>query len=189
MWSFGKRILRYLKQTMNDSLTFTSQITSNQFNTTSKLVGFCDASWADDKSDRRSTYGYCVYFNGNCVSWTSRKQESVALSTCEAEFIAIAKLLQELLFFKQLLNEMFDQSITSMIIYTDNQSAINLSSHSINHIRSKHIDIKLHFIRDHIKSKSLQLQFIDSQHQTADIFTKPLNRDKLNQHKFKLNLF
>src|SRR5580765_6085538 len=118
MWSFGKRILRYLKQTMNDSLTFTSQITSNQFNTTSKLVGFCDASWADDKSDRRSTYGYCVYFNVNCVSLKSRKQEFVALSTCEAEFFAIAKLLQELLFFKQLLNEMFENSITTMIIYT-----------------------------------------------------------------------
>jgi len=188
MWTFGKRILRYLKHSMNDSLIFNSKIDSDLIMTDSSLIGFCDSSFADDKTDRKSTYGFCLYFNGNCISWTSRKMESIALSTCEAEFISMTKLLQELLYFKQLINEILEKSINSMIIHSDNKSAITLATHSVDHGRSKHIDIKLHFIREHVKNNALQLQYLNSENQTADIFTKPLSREKFNKHKSKLNI-
>ena len=86
MWTCGKRVLRYLKQTMNESLTFSS----NPNSTNSELIGYSDSSFADDKSDRRSTYGYCIYYNQNCISWSSKKMDSVALSACETEFVSVA---------------------------------------------------------------------------------------------------
>ena len=187
MWSFGKRILRYLKQTMNDSLIFNSQIDSDRIMTNSSLIGFCDAVLRMTRQTEINLWLLSL-FNGNCVSWTSRKMESVALSTCEAEFIAMTKLLQELFFFKQLINEILENSITSMIIHSDNKSAITLAIHSVDHGRSKHIDIKLHFIREHVKNNALQLQYLNSENQTADIFTKPLSREKFNKHKSKLNI-
>ena len=102
LWTYGKRILRYLKPTMNDSLTFISKSNTSK----SELIGFCDSSFGDDRSDRRSTFGYCIYYNQNCISWTSKKTDTVVLSTCEAEYFAITRLTQELMFFKQLINEL-----------------------------------------------------------------------------------
>ena len=184
MWTFGKRVLRYLKQTMNKSLTFSS----NPNSTNSELIGYSDSSFADDKSDRRSTYGYCIYYNQNCISWSSKKMDSVALSTCETEFVSVVKLAQEAIYLQQLINELFPNSIQHFKIYCDNKSAISLANNSTDHGRSKHIDIKYHFIRELIKKKTLQLEYIDSENQTADIFTKGLNREKLNRHRLQLKI-
>jgi hypothetical protein len=177
-------VLRYLKETMNESLTFSS----NSNSTNSELIGYSDSSFADDKSDRHSTYGYCIYYNQNCISWSSKKMDSVALSTCEAEFVSVVKLVQEAIYFQQLINELFPNSIQHFKSYCDNKSAISLANNSTDHGRSKHIDIKYHFIRELIKKKTLQLEYIDSENQTADIFTKGLNREKLNRHRLQLKI-
>ena len=185
MWSYGKRILRYLKQTMNDTLIFNSKSNTNK----SEIIGYCDSSFADDKLDRHSTFGYCIFYNGmNCVSWSSKKTDTVVLSTCEAEYFAITKLTQELMFFKQLINELSANSIHGFKIYCDNKSAINLATNSSNHGRSKHIDIRLFFIRELVKAKVLQLEYIKSEEQISDMFTKGLNKEIFTKHKSQLNI-
>ena len=184
MWNYGKRVLRYLKQSMNDSLLFSA----DESNSESTLIGFSDANFGDDKQDRRSTIGYCIYYNNNLVSWSSKKTDSVALSTCEAEFISITKLTQEALYFQQLINELQPESIKQFKIYCDNKSAINLATNSNDHGRSKHIDIKMSFVRDYIKAKTLRLEYLETTNQTADIFTKPLPKEKFLKHKCELNI-
>jgi len=141
-----------------------------------------------DLVTRRSAIGYCIYNNNNLVLWSSKKTDSIALSTCEAEFISVAKLTQEALYFQQLINEFYSESIKQFNIYCDNKSAINLATNSNDHGRSKHIDIGMSFVRDHMQGKTLVLEYIDTTTQTADIFTKGLSREKFLKHKYELNL-
>jgi len=190
LWNYGKRILRFLKQTMNDTLIFNAKPGTDGNATEFRLIGYCDSSFADDKQDRHSTFGYCIFYNGmNCVSWSSKKTDTVVLSTCEAEYFAITRLTQELTFFKQLINELFANSIHGFMIYCDNKAAINLATKSTDHGRSKHIDIRLFFIRELVKSKKvLQLEYIKSEDQISDIFTKGLNKEILIKHKSQLNI-
>jgi len=149
-----------------------------------KIVGFTDASWAST-GDRRSISGYCYMLGEeSClVSWKSKKQPIVALSSCEAEYISVTYAIQEGVFLQQLIDEMGINSVSNnVILHVDNKGAIDLSKNPVHHQRTKHISIRYHFIRSKILDGSFVLLYVPSKENIADMFTKPCI-------KFSLQLF
>ena len=141
-----------------------------------QLIGYSDADWMGSIDDRKSTSG-CCYFLGNClVAWHSEKQNSVSLSTVEAEYIAAGSCCAQLLWMKQ---TMLDYNVPQqcMPIMCDNSSAICISKNPIQHSRTKHIDIRYHFLRDHADQGNIELAFVPTDAQLANFFTKPLGND------------
>uniref|UniRef100_A0A151UFD3 Copia protein n=1 Tax=Cajanus cajan TaxID=3821 RepID=A0A151UFD3_CAJCA len=112
-----------------------------------RLIGYSDSDWCGDVDDRKSTAGYVFFMGNTAFTWLSKKQPIVALSTCEAEYVVAS---------------------------WNNRSAIKLAKNPINHERSKHIDVRFHFIREKVKEGSVELEHVGSKEQVADIFTKPL---------------
>jgi len=140
------------------------------------IRAYCDADWAGDRKDRRSTTGWIVKLNKNTVSWCTKKQSSTALSSAEAEYMAIASVAQEVIWMKQFLSELFNLPSKIIIngsdIYSDNTSAITISKNDTHHERTKHIDIKYHFIRESQKNNKFQIKWLSTKLQIADVFTK-----------------
>jgi hypothetical protein len=169
-WSAVKWILRYLKGTAKKCLCFGN---GNQM-----LVGYVDADMAGDVDSRKSTSGYLITFAGGAVSWQSRLQKCVALSTTEAEYIAITEGCKEILWMKKFLQEL-GQNQESYVLYCDSQSAIHLSKNSTYHSRSKHIDVRYHWIRDVLENKLLQIEKIHTNDNGADMMTKALPKEKI----------
>ena len=124
------------------------------------MIGYTDVDWAGSTTDKKSTSGCCFSLGSGVVSWFSRKQKSVALSLAEAEYIAASMATCEAIWLRKLLVASFGQKIESTVIHCDNQSCIKLSENSVFHDRSKHIDIKYHFIRDCVQQGIVQLQYI-----------------------------
>ena len=124
--------------------------------------------------DRKSTSGGCFYLGNNLVSWISKKQNFVSLSTAEAEYIATGSCCTQLLWMKKLLHD-YGIPQETMCVFYDNTSAINLSKNPVQHSKSKHIEIHYHFIRDLVEERVVCLEFIHTDNQKADIFTKPLD--------------
>lgn len=161
--------MKYLKGTSNVGLWYPkSSICS--------LVGFSDADYAGCKTDRKSTNGTCHIFRNALVSWSCKKQASVALNTAEAEYIATGSYCAQILWLKQQLLD-YGINLGSISLKCDNTSAINISKNPIIHSRTKHIDIRHHLLRDHVLKGDIEISFIDTQNQLANIFTKPLARD------------
>lgn len=170
-WNAVKWIMRYLRGTsnMNLCLGFEKPV----------LVGYTDADMAGDIDTRKSTSGYLINFAGGAVAWQSRLQKCVALSTTEAEFIAATEACKELLWMKKFLQEIgFKQD--HYILFCDSQSAIHLAKNSSFHARSKHIDVRYHWIRDVLNSKLLQLEKISTEDNGADMLTKVLPKEKID---------
>jgi hypothetical protein len=138
------------------------------------LHGYCDADYGGDLIDRKSTTGYCTFLNNNLITWASKKQQTVALSSCESEYMAITEVAKEIMWMRILLNELNVQVETPTIIYVDNQSAIRISDNVSSHSRTKHIDIKHYYINDLVEQGEIKLQWISTEDQLADIFTKTL---------------
>jgi hypothetical protein len=174
-----KHVLRYIKGTLNYELCFRK--CENGLN----LNGYSDASWGS-LPDRKSITGYCFSLNpdGPLISWKCKKQSTVALSSCEAEYMALAATTQECLFLTQLLrcidtNTHYD----CVTIFDDNQGAIALVNNPVHHQRSKHIDIKYHFVRDECSQNRIKLEYLPTADMIADIFTKPASKFKLQKFK------
>jgi hypothetical protein len=167
----AKRVLRYLSGTPTKGLTYTHAHTHMNIVVVS---AYSDADWGGDLVDRKSTTGYAVMINDNLVSWNSKKQQTVALSSAESEYMAVSEVMKELLWLRALLNEIGVPLATPSIIYVDNQAAIQISKNDTHHDRTKHIDIRHHFIRDCIRNNDVDLQWIETKQQRADIFTKAL---------------
>jgi hypothetical protein len=173
-WVAVKHVFRYLKETIDYCLHFCKDVQNLS------LIGYCDADWAGAK-DRKSTSGYCFKLNkcSSVVSWKSKKQCSVALSTCEAEYVAITMAIKEALFLKQLLSDVM--GCACVTLYCDNQGSISLTKNPIVSQRTKHIDIRYHFIRDVLLQGLVCLEYVQSADNIADLFTKPMTKVKLNQ--------
>ncbi|GKE79772.1 hypothetical protein Tco_1549772 [Tanacetum coccineum] len=136
------------------------------------LKGYSDSNYASCNMDRKSTSGACQLLGGKLVCWSAKKQQSVAMSSAEAEYVAVAGCCANILWIKsQLINIIYEK----VPIFFDNISAIAISNNPVLHSRAKHIDIGYHFIRDHILKGDIKLYFIPTQYQLADIFTKPLD--------------
>ena len=141
------------------------------------LVGFSNSDWASNANDRKSTTGRCFYIDANLVAWMSKKQNSVSLSIAEAEYITAGSCCSQLLWIKKLLSD-YGKTQDTMVVYCDNSSAIDISKNPVQHSKTKHIEIRYHFIRDLVKRKIVCLEYISTKRQNADIFAKPFDRSK-----------
>ncbi|KAK1366493.1 hypothetical protein POM88_042054 [Heracleum sosnowskyi] len=168
-----KRIFRYLKGTPNLGLWYPK-------NTGFELVGYSDSDYAGCRIDRKSTTGSCQFLGGRLVSWFSKKQHSVSTSTAEAEYIAAGSCCAQILWMK---NQRLDYGLVlnNIPIYCDNTSAIAISDNPVQHSRTKHIDIRHHFIREHVERGTVKLIYVPTEKQLADIFTKPLDEATFNR--------
>jgi ribonuclease HI len=180
-WQAGKRILRYLQGTRNLGLSF-KKSSANEF----QIEAYSDADWAGDQEDRKSTTGYVIRLNGSVVSWVSKKQATIALSSAEAEYMAISAAMQEIKWIEQLLTELNVKVTRTAQLFCDNQAAIAISQNDVHHARTKHIDIRHHYIREAIHKKEVNLSWIRSEDQLADIFTKALPRQVFQRLRIRL---
>ncbi|KAM2241198.1 hypothetical protein ACFXTI_010508 [Malus domestica] len=176
-WIAVKRILRYLKGTPKDGLQFSRGGTD--------LVGFSDSDYAGDPYTRRSTGGFCIYFGPNLISWSSKKQRTVARSSTESEYRQLAITATELVWIQQLLQELCIR-ISTPLIWCDNTSSIALASNPVFHARTKHVAVDYHFVRELVVAKSLNVYHVSATFQIADIFTKGLFADRFHFLKSKL---
>ncbi|KAJ0519053.1 putative RNA-directed DNA polymerase [Helianthus annuus] len=159
------RIIRYLKGTTDQGITFKE-------NKQLEIKGFTNADWGGAKDNRRSTAGYFTMVGGNLVTWRSKKQKVVALSSAEAEFRGIVRGITEVLWLKKLLTEFGFPPTIATEIMCDNKAAIQISENPVQHDRTKHIEIDRNFIKEKIDTGIIKLPFIRSKLQLADVLTK-----------------
>jgi len=169
-WIAAKRVLRYLKETMDLSLKYLSA-KSDQL-----IVGFSDSDYACDRADRKSQSGFVFFYGEKLISWNSQKQKVVACSTIEAEYMSLADATKESIWIHRLMSEMARNGQIELPVQmnVDNTSAIRLAKNPEFHQQSKHIDVAYHPTRQHIQSGFLQLDYVSSSEQIADGLTKPL---------------
>lgn len=167
----AKHVLRYLAGTKEVKLHY--------YKCGQQIQGYADADWGSNQVDRKSFTGFVFFLAGAAFSWESKKQHTVALSSTEAEYIALATAAKEAVYLKRLIIEIgcFDE-MKPICIYGDNQSAQNLAKHCMYHSRSKHIDIRHHFIRDLLQNKEIIVKYMDTNELVADILTKNLKKQK-----------
>ena len=175
-WVAVKRIFHYLKGTQKYGLLYSKN--------DSNCVGFSDADWGGDLDDRKSTSGYVFQVGGTAISWRSKKQACVALSTAEAEYIALAGTAQESLWLQQLFSDLQKGPTKKMVIFEDNQSAISMAKNPQFHSRSKHIAIKYHFIREQVRNGKVELKYCRTNDMVADIMTKGLSGKQFEKLRF-----
>ena len=136
---------------------------------------YTDADWAGCPNDRRSTSGYFVLLGGNLVTWKSKKQKVIALSSAEAEFRGITKGIAEILWIKKLMGEIGATLKLPIKLMCDNKSAISISENPVQHDRTKHVKVDQHFIKEKIEEGIIELPFVRSEEQLADILTKAVS--------------
>lgn len=180
-WMACKRILRYLRGTISHGISF---VPVSNF----CLQGYADADYAASLDDRRSTSGFCVTLGPNLLSWSSRKQSVVARSSTEAEYRALAMATTDLIWIRTLLSELRIPLHSCSILWCDNQGAITLAYNPAFHARTKHIEIDVHFLREKVQHKQLDIRYIPSEDQPADIFTKALSPSRFSSLCHKLGL-
>ena len=151
-----------------------------------QVQAYSDADWAGDRSSCKSTSGYLIMINGCLVHWGSKKQSTVSLSTAEAEYVAMSSTTQEIIWAKQLLAELTSQAQQTAVIKTDSTAAMAMCHNDNLHHKTKHIDIKHHFIRDEIKNKRMRMEWVPTHLQLADIMTKPLKKLQYERLRDKL---
>ena len=179
-WDALKRLMSYLDTTRDLWLTLASG--ENR-----PLVIYTDADWAS-QSDRHSISGYAMQMGSGTVTWSSKKQQIVALSSTESEYIGQTHALKEVLWVRQLLGEITTKFTMPTTLLSDNQGAIALAKNNKFHARSKHINIRYHFIRESIANKDVELAYVPTADNIADIFTKALAAQKFTRFREMLGL-
>ncbi|KAK3005199.1 hypothetical protein RJ639_016441 [Escallonia herrerae] len=177
----AKRILRYVKGTLEYGLRYKK---SDSF----ILSGFVDADWAGDVNDRRSTTGYCFDTGSAAISWCSKKQHNVTLSSTEAEYAAATMATQECVWLKRLINDIYAKVDYVIPIHCDNESAIKLAENPVFHARTKHIEVQHHFVREKVLEQEIALEKVRTGDQVADIFTKALTKEKFEMFRDALGV-
>lgn len=167
------RVFRYLAGTKGFGLLFGRGDASGS-EAHPAVSAYADADWGSDKADRKSVTGWITMLNGDPVSWASKKQKAVALSTCEAELYAGASAVQEMLWLRSLLTEIGLQPAMESTLYGDNQSTVEVLKHGVKSERTKHIDIRYHFVTDVIARGEVRLEWLSTAKQLADVLTKAL---------------
>ncbi|KAG7559395.1 Zinc finger CCHC-type [Arabidopsis thaliana x Arabidopsis arenosa] len=173
-WSMVERILRYLKGTSGQGIWMGK-------NSNTEIVGYCDADYAGDRMDRRSTTGYCTFIGGNLVTWKTKKQKVVSCSSAESEYRAMKQLTNELTWLKALLKDFGVEQDTPITMHCDNKAAIYIASNSVFHERTKHIEVDCHKVREKIVQGVTLPCYTRSEDQLADIFTKAASLKVFNE--------
>ncbi|XP_016185851.1 uncharacterized protein LOC107627533 [Arachis ipaensis] len=184
-WKMVKRVLRYLNGTASYGLHLKKD---SEMNIAMKITAYSDSDWAGDPDDRESTTGYCVFLGSNLVSWASKKQTAVARSSTEAEYRSMAETVAELVWIRNLMAELKLAISEAPVVYCDNLSAVLLAANPILHSKSKHFKIDLHFVRDHVTNKEIQVSHIPGATQVADIFTKAIPSETFLHFRTRLNI-
>jgi hypothetical protein len=174
-----KRILRYIKGTLDFGLHI------GVFGPCS-ITAYSDADWAGCPDTRRSTSGFCVFLGDNLISWSSKRQTTVSRSSVEAEYQAVAHVVAECCWLRQLLQDLHLQVKTAMIVYCDDVSAIYMSSNPVQHRRTKHIEIDIHFVREKVTLGEVRVLHVPSSHQFANIMIKGLTSALFDKFCFSL---
>jgi hypothetical protein len=174
-----KRILRYLVSTPCFGIWYPK-------GSTFELIGYSDFDYVGCKVDRKSTSGTCQFLGRSLVSWSSKKQTSVAVSTVEVEYVTTGQCCAQLLWMRQILQD-FGYNLSKVPLLCDNESAIILADNPVGHICTKHIDIRHHFLRDHQQRGDIDIYDISTENQLADIFTKPLDEKRFCRLSSELN--
>jgi len=176
-----KHILRYLKGTLNYGLQLYPSNTSG-------LIAYTDADWAGCPTTRRSTSGYCIFHGNNLISWSSKRQHTVSRSSAEAEYRGVANAVAEITWLSNLLLELHCPLSKATLVYCDNISAVYLSTNPVQHQRTKHVEIDLHFVRERIAMGTVRVLHVPSSHQYADIFTKGLPTPLFTEFRSSLSI-
>jgi len=199
-WMAVKRLLRYVKGSLDQAIIFPKRggkggLRLTIFSETPpktegepELTVFSDADMAGDIDGRRSTYGVLVFLGAAPIAWQSLKQKIVALSTCEAEYVAAATAACQAVWLCRLLGELTGKEAHPPALMVDNQPAIALAKNPVLHDRSKHIDTRFHFIRDCVDGGQIVLEFVETGRQLADILTKPLGRLRFMELRTKIGM-
>ncbi|KAH6556110.1 hypothetical protein KP509_1Z204600 [Ceratopteris richardii] len=184
-WYSLKRCIRYLKHTKHHGIRFTRSFSHDP---PLELLGWSDSDWGGEIDTRKSTASGVFMLAGGAVAWFSKKQTSVALSSAEAEFVALALTAKEGVWLQTLLKELLPSQPISLKIMCDNQSCIQLASNPKHSEKTKHVDLKYHYIRELVEQKKLQLTYVSTHLMWADLLTKPLAADKFTQCSKHLGL-
>ncbi|XP_022019721.1 uncharacterized mitochondrial protein AtMg00810-like [Helianthus annuus] len=180
-WNALKRIIRYLQGTSHLGLQLSAA-------TALSIRAFTDADWAGCPDTRRSTSGYCVYLCDNLVSWSSKRQFTISRSSAEAEYRRVANVVAEFCWLRNILLELHHPLSKSSLVYCDNISVIYLSGNLVQHQRTKHIELDIHFVREHVQKGLVQILHVPSRFQVADIFTKGLPRVLFDDFRSSLSI-
>eukprot|EP00253_Pinus_taeda_P003765 PITA_03765 len=168
--------------------TYRSMIGSLLYLTDLTLHAYTDADWAGSVDDRKSTSGGAFFMGSRLVSWFSKKQSSIALSTAEAEYVATASCCTQLLWMMQTLQDFHITCKPPISNLCDNTSAISISKDPVMHSKTKHIPIKYHFLREQVLEQKVKLEYVPSKEKVADILTKPLPRETFEYLKEKMGV-
>nr|GEU75328.1 hypothetical protein [Tanacetum cinerariifolium] len=166
-----KRLFRYLHGTVNRGLWYPKD-------SSIALTAFADADHAGCQDTRRSTSGSLQFLRDRLISWSSKRQKSVAISSTKAEYIALSGCCAQILWMRSQLTD-YGLRFNKIPMYCDNKSAIVLCCNNVQHSRSKHIDIRYHFTKEHIENEVIELYFVNTEYQLADLFTKALGRERI----------
>ncbi|XP_019167565.1 PREDICTED: uncharacterized protein LOC109163266 [Ipomoea nil] len=180
-WGLLKRVLRYVRGTLDYRLLISASASAD-------IHAYSDSDWAGCPVDRKSTSGYAVFLGSNLISWVSRKQRTVARSSTEAEYKGLADACAEVTWVVSLLNELGLGSLTAPTLWCDNLGATYLCANTVFHARTKHVEVDYHFVQDKVSAGQLQVHFVSTKDQLADIFTKPLPAARFGALRDKLNV-
>lgn len=183
-WSAVKRIFKYLVGTINHGILYESGGRKLEIS----LSGYSDADFAGDVDTRRSTTGYAFCINNFLVTWSSQRQKMVTLSTTESEYVAAATASKEIVWLRQLLTDLGHCPRQPTVLFIDNQSTIRLIRNPEFHKRTKHIDVKFHFIREKVENNLIDIKYLSTNEQLSDLFTKSLTKNRFNYLCAKLNI-
>ena len=173
-------IVRYVNTNVNGEICYNGKSQEG-------FIAYADADWASDTISRKSVTGYIIKLAEGAVSWVSRKQKTVALSSTEAEYMCISDTSRQIIWIQSLFKEI-NFEIENISLCGDNQGAIFLASNPAQEHRTKHIDIRYHFIRQCVEDKKVVLYYVPTTEQIADILTKCLNYDKFKKFRNQLGI-
>ena len=176
-----RRTLRYVRATLDHALFYAAGVPV-------ELYGYTDADWAGSVTDRRSTSGFMFSLGSAAITWSSKKQPTVALSSTEAEYRGAAIATCEVAWLHKLLMDMGMHVDRGVVIYCDNLSSIQLARNPVFHARTKHIEVHYHFVREQVLAGDIDLVYVGTEEQVADIFTKALGAEKLRRFRTMLGL-